>query len=97
EDLVGGRAGGSKQQIYRAFGTLAPARTPVLVTPQFRATLEAAAITGALRAVPGLLSSDVSLLGGQTQSRNSLVRTMALGFTMFAVVGIVLAAVGTYG
>jgi putative ABC transport system permease protein len=97
EDLVGDRGGGSKQQIYRAFGTLAPARTSALITPQFRAAVDAAAISRALRAVPGLLSSDVTLLGDRSRSSNSLIRYMVIGFTMFALVGIVLAAIGTYG
>jgi putative ABC transport system permease protein len=95
EDLTG--VGQGRFQIYRAFGTVAPARTPVLATPRFRETVEPAALSKALRAVPGLLSSDVSPLGGRSNEGPTALRYMLMGFTMFAVVGLVLAAIGTYG
>jgi putative ABC transport system permease protein len=95
EDLTGY---GGPMQIYRAFGTLAPARTTAFVTPQFRVTVEQAAITKALRTVPGLLSSDVSSLEAQRRgTRKGIQDYMRTGFIMFAIVGIVLAAIGTYG
>jgi putative ABC transport system permease protein len=94
ENLAGNQA---MQQIYRAFGTLAPARTPILVSPQARGEVEATAISKALRDIPRLLSSDVSLLGARQQYVWPLIRYMLFGFTLFAAVGVVLAAIGTYG
>jgi hypothetical protein len=88
---------GSTRQIYRAFGTLAPARIPAIVTPQLTGPVEAPAITRALRKVPGLISSDVSQLGLRPQSGFRIISYMVMGFTMFAAVGIVLAAIGMYG
>ena len=95
DDMPGGE---SKLRLYRGFGTLAPARIPVHVTPQMHATLEVSAVTKALRGVPELLSSDVTRPGvHQERSGRSMMRYMVVGFTMFAIVAIVLAAIGTYG
>jgi predicted permease len=95
EDVTGGE---SRLQIFRAFGTLAPARIQIFVTPQMHATLDVATVTKTLRAVPELVSSDVSRPGEQRRdNRRSTTDYMRLGFTMFAIVGIVLAAIGTYG
>jgi putative ABC transport system permease protein len=95
EDVTGSE---SRQQIFRGFGTLAPARIPMLVTPQLHATLEAAAVTKALRDVPELMSSGVSSPEARPrQAVVPMVHYMTLGFTMFAIVGVVLAAIGTYG
>jgi hypothetical protein len=94
EDVAGGDRG---LQIYRAFGTLAPDRIQVFVTPQMQATLDVAAVTRTLRDVPGLLSGDVTRPGAQPQNVGQTLRYMILGFTMFAIVGMVLAAIGTYG
>lgn len=87
-----------KQQLYRPFGTLAPARISVLIGHFPRTRVDAAAINKTLRAVPGLLSSDVVRLGatgGRTDQQ--FIRHTSIGFTLFAAVGILLAAIGTYG
>jgi putative ABC transport system permease protein len=89
--------GGARHQIYRPFGAVNSLRTPVLVRYRDGQQLRPAAMLATLRSVPGLLSSDVTRVGEQSASGLKLLRYIRFGFAQFAIVGLILAAIGTYG
>jgi predicted permease len=88
----------NKLQLYHGYGWSAPEHIPLLIAPR-RSGADVVAINRALRATRGVLSSDLTTIeksAGRAQAY-PLLRYMVIGFTLFAVVGMVLAAIGTYG
>jgi putative ABC transport system permease protein len=88
---------GEKRQLYRPFGAVAPSTIPVLIGYQAGSAVDPAAINKALRVVPGLQSTDVVRLEEKPESGLLFYRQLLMGFALFAVVGVVLATIGTYG
>jgi putative ABC transport system permease protein len=87
----------TRWQIYRPFGQRAPAHASLVVGSRPTGALPGAdAVNKAVRGVAGVLSSDAEALVNGRSSFKPL-RYMQIGFVLFAVVGLVLGAIGMYG
>jgi putative ABC transport system permease protein len=87
--------GVSKLQIYRSYGQQAPAITPLIMTTE-GATADPGAISRALRDVGGVASSDVESLDAARKGFGYRDYLLII-FVQFAIVGMILAGIGTYG
>lgn len=90
---------GSKYQLYRPFGQRAPSHTSLVIGANFStgAMPSASTVNKALREIPGVLSSDAESLEARPVSLPKIFRYLTMAFVTFAIVGIVLGAIGMYG
>jgi putative ABC transport system permease protein len=85
------------RQLYVSYGTLHPARTSALVRYRNVASANPALMTSTLRRQAGVIASAVTTLDAQPGTERRARRYLTVGFSLFAAVGMVLVAVGTYG
>ena len=89
---------GAKYQLYRPFGQLAPAQASLVIGANSSGAIASpSTVNKALREIPGVLSSDVEALDAQPTNLPKIFRYLLIAFVMFAVVGVVLGAIGMYG
>jgi putative ABC transport system permease protein len=92
------QAGGSRYQLYRPFGQVAPAHTTLVIGANSTGAIASpSTINKALRAMAGVLSSDVEALDAKPVSLPKIFNYLMIAFVMFATVGIALGAIGMYG
>jgi predicted permease len=87
---------GSKQ-LYVPFGTKAETPVTLLVASNSGRRLDAAAVSRAIRGLPGLMSSDFLPAGLHAQPVWWFARLLLTGFAAFSAIGLTLAAIGIYG
>ena len=85
------------RQLYVSYGALRPTRTSALVRYGRVASANAVQMTSVLRRQPGIMASAVTPLDAQPGPERQARRYLTLGFALFAGVGMLLVAVGTYG
>jgi hypothetical protein len=98
--VVEGADGGGRDQfqLYRPYASYATPRTPVMVAFEKGAKTDPAAVQATLRSIPGLLSSETGMLDARRErALPRVLKYVKYGFAQFAIVALILAAVGTYG
>jgi putative ABC transport system permease protein len=85
------------RRLYLGYGNTPGFRTSALVRYPRQADPRQAMITLTLREVSGLIASTVTPANPWAVQRGGLDRYLRVGFGLFAVLGLVLAAIGTYG
>jgi putative ABC transport system permease protein len=95
EDVVEGTA--PIPQMYLTLGSLPLYTTTAVVRYRRGAAPQGGAVTAMLRDRPGLTASNVVSLAEKAMRRNPTREYIGFGFKMFAVVGLILAIIGTYG
>ena len=91
------RYGGLKvAQMYRPYASSRTAGS-ALVLYRRRTLPQPKDVAAALRATPGITSTPVTTIAERTRRFDPMRHYMGIGFAMFAIVGLIIAIVGTYG
>jgi predicted permease len=87
--------GGPAFQLFTPVGQAAPIQLPLLVGLA-EVGVSPLEVRRTLRSIPSLLSSDLVSFKADQGSSQKVVSLILSGFTLFAIVGMVLAVIGTY-
>jgi putative ABC transport system permease protein len=91
------RSGPNLLQLYLPYGSRADGSTTALVRYRRQVSPQPADIASALREDPRLTPTTVITLAEQSARQNPIQHYIRFGFGLFAVIGLILAMVGTYG
>jgi ABC-type antimicrobial peptide transport system permease subunit len=92
-------AGGNDGQlrIFVGFGSLQNSQAPLIMRAAGKAVPQANIVGAVLRDIPGLSATNARLRTSVNRVILQVRRYLSLGFTLFAIIGLVLASIGTYG